>query len=535
MKNVVNFKNVANVLALLFCLTAVRSGSQSISIFTSVTPTAQTQRLVLPPSHDFQVLAQFGDTLADGSTLKTAPDFTAFVPKNERNDIGYLSINHELAGLQGGVTVFDLNFDKTRQIWEINQGLPINFSTAGGINQPCSGTITPWGTVISGEESILSSDFDNNGFKDSGWLIETNPGNRQFIQKIWHAGCAQHENCCVASDQQTVYWGADDFTYGYVFKYVAAQKRQLAKGKLFVLLRDSSTASTATWVQVPNETPAQCNNINAFCQQVGAWNFSGIEDVEIGPYGKIYFAAKYSGRVWRFQDKGNRITELEVFVENTLYPIETANGTQWTLWGAGADNLAFDNANNLWVLQDGSNNHIWVVKQGHSAENPQISLFATTPLGSEPTGITFTPNKRFMFLSFQHPYSTNADTITDVTGKRVVFNRGTTVVIARKEYLGTSVDNCLKAELDPEERAFKLQISPNPSTKGHITLSSVEFQTNKQVDIAIFDPTGAICLASSHLANENQIALDFLSKAKGAYVVRAIVEGKMGAAILVVE
>ncbi len=57
---------------------------------------------------------------------------------------------------------------------------------------------------------------------------------------------------------------------GFVFKHVAAQKRQLAEGKLFVLLRDDSTATTGTWAQVPNTTPDQCNNISAFCQQISA-------------------------------------------------------------------------------------------------------------------------------------------------------------------------------------------------------------------------------------------------------------------------
>jgi hypothetical protein len=40
------------------CLTA-----QSIGTFTSVQPTAQTQGLVLPSTHRFQILAQTGDVL----------------------------------------------------------------------------------------------------------------------------------------------------------------------------------------------------------------------------------------------------------------------------------------------------------------------------------------------------------------------------------------------------------------------------------------------------------------------------------------
>lgn len=522
-------------LTLFFFLAFFRLGAQNLGIFTSVIPTSQNGHFVLPATHDFQVLAQFGDTLADGSTLKTQPDFTAFVPKNERNDRGYLSLNHEIPGLQGGVTVFDLEFDKTNQIWNIDNGIPVDFSNVGGINRPCSGGITPWGTVISGEEAILTTDLDSNGYFDSGWLVETRSSDRKFIQKIWKAGNAAHENCVLASDLKTLYWGADDLNRGYIFKYVASQKKQLATGNLFVLIRDDSTASTATWVQVPNQTQNQCNNINTFCQQVGAWNFSGIEDVEIGPYGKIYFSTKYSGRIWQFKDKGPVVSELRVFVENSLYPIETTEGIQWTKWGIGADNLAFDNANNLWVLQDGDNNHIWMVKPGHTAATPKVYLFATTPFGCEPTGISFTPNKRFMFLSFQHPSTTNTDTVKDVTGRRVVFNRGTTIVVARKEFLGMSNQDCPETDSAQNRNGIKFLVSPNPAGSGNVILTSEVFYTGMQVKIAVFDLKGTFCHSFDVLADGNQVCLDLGVKAKGVYTISIRAEGITGQSIVIIQ
>lgn len=520
---------------LLLCVMPFTIGAQNISVFTSVIPTQQTSKLVLPPTHDFQVLAQYGDTLADGTTLKTAPDFSAFVPIYERNDRGYLSLNHEIANLQSGVTVFDLNFDKIHQIWEITNGSAIDFSQVGGLQRACSGTVTPWGTVISGEESILTSDLDSNGYYDAGWLVESRPSDRSFVQKIWKAGNALHENCCIAADQKTVYWGADDPTRGFIFKYVAAQKKQLAAGSLFVLVRDDSTSSTGYWVQVPNALPAQCNNVNAFCQQIGAWNFAGVEDVEIGPYGKIYFAAKYSGRVWRFKDKGPVVSNLEVFVENAQYPIQTSLGTQWTQWGIGADNLAFDNANNLWVLQDGDNSHIWMVKPTHTPLHPQVFLFATTPAGSEPTGITFTPSKRYMFLSFQHPNPWNTDTMTDVSGKRVVFNRGTTIVIARKEFLGSSNQHCPELAVESKVNPLEIKLSPNPISVGMVSLSCKGFDPEASIEVTIFDPIGVICHRKQYPATSQTILLDFNAAHKGNYVIRAIQSGHSAQAILLVQ
>jgi secreted PhoX family phosphatase len=531
----VNLKISFWAFAFYCCFSNFRLCAQNIGVFTSVIPQSQNERFVFPPTHDFQLLAQFGDTLADGSTLNTHPDFTAFVPKNERNDIGFLSLNHEIPGLLGGVTVFDLEFDKINQIWKIENGLPVDFWKAGGINRPCSGGVTPWGTVISGEEAILSSDLDSNGYYDSGWLVETRAADRQFVQKIWKAGNAAHENCVVAADLKTVYWGADDLNRGYIFKYVADQKKKLATGKLFVLVREDTTSTMATWIQVPNQTIDQCNNINAFCQQAGAWNFSGIEDVEIGPYGKIFFSTKYSGRIWQFKDKGPVVSGLSVFVENTLYPIQTAEGIKWTKWGIGADNLAFDNADNLWVLQDGDNNHIWMVKPNHTTANPKIYLFASTPFGCEPTGITFTPNKRFMFLSFQHPSASNNDTVQDVTGKRVVFDRGTTVVVARKEFLGMSINDCHKPEPAQPLTGIRFRVSPNPTSSGNITLYSEAFFTGMQVKIAIFDSKGTICQSFDKQADENQICIDFRAKVKGIYTIGIRAEGNTGQSTFIVE
>ncbi len=105
-------------------------------------------------------------------------------------------------------------------------------------------------------------------------------------------------------------------------------------------------------------------------------------------------------------------------------------------WGIGNDNLAFDGEENLWVLQDGGNNHIWVVGPTHTAGTPAVRLFGKTPSGSEPTGITFTPDYRFMFISIQHPAAGNTAAQTDAAGVSVVFNAASTLVIARVENLG---------------------------------------------------------------------------------------------------
>src|SRR5690606_7393626 len=58
------------------------------------------------------------------------------------------------------------------------------------------------------------------------------------------------------------------------------------------------------------------------------------------------------------------------------------------------------------------------------------------PAGSEPTGMTFSPDNKFMFVSIQHPSGSNTTEMIDASGTPIIFNKETAIVIARKEFLG---------------------------------------------------------------------------------------------------
>ena len=61
-------------------LTTSATYSQTIGTFTSVTPGAQSQSLVLPSTHTFQRLFRTGNALTAGGTLGADLDFTGYVP-----------------------------------------------------------------------------------------------------------------------------------------------------------------------------------------------------------------------------------------------------------------------------------------------------------------------------------------------------------------------------------------------------------------------------------------------------------------------
>ncbi len=87
------------------------------------------------------------------------------------------------------------------------------------------------------------------------------------------------------------------------------------------------------------------------------------------------------------------------------------------------------------MLQDGGNYYIWVVRPDHTQSNPKVELFGSMPAGSEPTGLTFSPDYRFGFVSVQHPNGNNVAQ-QDATLKNVTFNASATIVIALNENLG---------------------------------------------------------------------------------------------------
>lgn len=452
-----------------------------LSDFISVQPSAQTPTLSIPSSHTYQMLVQTGNEYSNpnNGTIKAANDFTGYVPINNSSTNGYLSINHEgSSDAASGVSILDIQFNAGTKLWSVSAKNPVDFAPVVGTFNNCSGGITPWKTVITCEENTPGSptDSNNDGYMDYGWTVELDPATRSVKDqdgdgkpdKLWRMGHMKHENVVVTADGSTVYEGADEGGNSYVYKYIADVPGKLANGKLYVLKLDGAigAATTGKWIQVPNETKTDCNTTVALATALGATSFNGVEDVEIGPHdGRIYFTAKGPGRVYRFTDGASAVSGFEIFVgqpvgvTNQSYPINYGAGTIMEPWSTGNDNLTFDSQGNLYVLQDGGRNHIWLVKPCHTQASPAVQVFAVTPTGSEPTGMTLSPDEKFMFVSIQGPSSTNTQVTTDAAGQAVVFNRATTLVIARKENLGSTV-----AATHVQKNSAKIDAYPNPVT-----------------------------------------------------------------------
>lgn len=414
--------------------------AQNIADFLSVNPVTPSSNFVFPSSHRFQKIIEHGDDI-QGGTMRDNFDFTGYVPISGSSKNGYLSINHELN--PGGVTIMNLQLDTIAKLWTPTQIDNVDFtsSAVNGTSNNCSGTVTPWGNIISCEETVSTTDTNADGYYDVGWHVEINPATRQVLGKRWAMGNGPKENMVVHSNQRTVYFG-NDANPGYLFKFVANTSQDLTSGILYVYTGPKTGAGT--WVLLSNTTASQRNSTMSLASSAGATIFNGIEDVEIGPDGKIYFAVKNENCVYRFLDpnplSGTATSDMETFVGNMSYTITSSSGNTVVPWGTGNDNLAFDNQGNLWVLQDGDNRYIWVVMNGHSQTVPNVKIFGISPSGSEPTGITFSPDFKYLFLSIQHPSSTNnSDYQEDASGKLIGFDKDIAIVVALTQNLGCSL------------------------------------------------------------------------------------------------
>ena len=349
------------LILLLLCHGAIHA-QETLADFTSVRPSQQNTDYVFPASHSFQKIIEAGDPLTEGGALLNRNDFTGYVPIDGSSENGYLSINAET--VPGGVSILDINFDNTSKTWQTTLSQAIDFSAVVGTIANCSGTVTPWNTIISCEEHIVTTDLNADGYHDAGWCVEIDPATKTVIDKRWALGNFKHENVVIHSNQRTVYEGADSDP-GYLYKFVANAAQDLGSGDLYVY--SGSKNGAGTWIRIDNATPAERNSTLAQSANVGATVFDGIEDVEIGPNGLVYFAVKGEGRVYRFQDSdpltGTSVPQMETYVGNMDYIISLENGSTNVPWGNGNDNLAFDGNGNLWVTQDsGSQNYIWVVE-----------------------------------------------------------------------------------------------------------------------------------------------------------------------------
>lgn len=343
--------------------------------------------LRLPEGFTYKIVAETGTPLESGRGPFLRPAFPDLnVPFRWREGKLLLSTSHEIPAetpvpanppgeeydpaASGAIT--SLLLDRDFNILESSYN-------AGGMVSNCSGSGTPWGTVLTGEESTATLDADH------GFIWEVDPHDHTKV-RLDACGRFDHETAVVDAETGFVYL-TEDAGEGLLYRMRPRKRRDLSKGIL------EAFAGKGRWVRIRDPLGVEGESPATQGARAGAVVFQRLEGGSFdGRY--LYFTETQDetacGKVWRLHvDRGR----LELFAEGDA--------------GGGMcmpDNLVFDAARNMYVTEDkptpdpSDPNRIQFIDRATG----DVSVFGevTTP-GDEATGPAFVPGGRAMFLNLQ--------------------------------------------------------------------------------------------------------------------------------------
>lgn len=226
--------------------------------------------------------------LGQTATVREDLDFIGYVPIDGRSDSGYVIVNHEtdhvsdVHGDGGGMTVFTAHF--ANGTWAVadhpgGRYRTVDFTSVGGTWANCGGGITPWGTVLTGEEWMTDATENNailhnngNHIRDTSdvlvqvfngdtvnrtirrhqnmnWVVEVDPATARAVKKHHNMGRAAHELGYPMPDGRTVYV-TDDFTPAVFYKFVSEEAGNYDRGQLYAY-RQSDDGESGSWIPMP--------------------------------------------------------------------------------------------------------------------------------------------------------------------------------------------------------------------------------------------------------------------------------------------
>ena len=480
-------------------------------IFFEPIPPSSEDELILPNGFKYDVIRKWGDMISDKDHFGYNNDFVTFLPfKNSdgttnKND-GIMFVNHEYpiplfvsgytpedhkAGRKKteeqiimekrsvGFSIFRLskhngkwefvNDEKYNRRIDALSNIKLSGIAAGssevkfanecsGTIGNCSGGVSPWGTVLSGEENFQDYPDENiyrwNDSKTKlvdehyGWIVEIDPFDKNSVpKKRTSLGRFRHENISfvISTDKRVVAYMGDDKEDECVYKFISAEKFDplkpdsnsdiLDKGELY-----AADFENNRWIHLDIEKNEELRkefssqaetlvNCDRACKTAGATPCNRCEDIEISPADKSVYIAftnnkpkdDYHGSIIRLIEKNSDHTSIEF---------------RWEIFAAGGvdsgfscpDNLYFDSNSNLWVLCDiasGSinkgvyapfrNNSLFMIPTSGNSKGKAFR-FAAGPKDTEMCGTCFSPDESAMFLSIQHP-GENTLSLTNPTSR----------------------------------------------------------------------------------------------------------------------
>ncbi len=451
----------------------VESENNIKELFQEVEPTFESHgKLILPEGYTYRVLFSEGDEVVTHEGIRAPAkgmhDCVIFIPEDGSSTKGKLFVSHEdivkndVLGHGGGGTIFSV--EKKEGEWQIvSERRNIDFTKVGGTIRNCGGELTPKGTIISAEEGYANtnqaiytmypdtSDFRGKPrYMNFGYAVEIDPDKAEAIQKLKSMGRYSHEDVLCLEDQKTVYLTQDE-SPAIFYKFVAFEKGDYSKGSLYAykqkknggewlelsddprfitdtrrvaLERGATLFNRHEWVTKVGDKLYITETGHDFMQWDWAINMGGVpadyfNNLKMSG-AKNVFSDPY-GRVLEFNMKTNEMKEylaggtsskkpLTNFASPDCIHSTSINNQPYLVFNEDIIGLDKGRVSEEALSKGFGINEIYFLNA--NLKNPTVDdlkRFLVAPKGSETTGTYFTPDGKNMFLSIQHPDTTNPE------------------------------------------------------------------------------------------------------------------------------
>ncbi len=399
-------------------------------------------------------------------------DMNAYLPFDSSNVHGWVYTSHEsrLAdpnlGDAGGGTLYEVK--KTGEKWNVVPPFyHVDFKEVGGSLRNCGGTVTPYGTILSAEETFAPSNrsiwLEGRGFLDTsdfngrsrhlnmGFMVEIDPKQKKATRKLLAMGRFMHEDAECMPDGKTVYL-TDDYNPAVWFKFVADEAFEYDKGQLYAY-KQSADGHTGEWLPLPRDT-ASLLNIREVALRKGATMFIRHEWI-VEHKGKLYIsetgadvyswsAAMHMGGVPAkhiqdrlllydsiYEDVHGRILEFDpqtmrmrTYLEGGPAPGDPTKvfsnpdciskvALYGTTWLVICEDINWFTKGRVDAISE-ANRQVFNELYLLDLENPhptrdQLHRLMMGPKGCETTGAIFTPDGSSLFVNIMHPWPLNPE------------------------------------------------------------------------------------------------------------------------------
>ena len=389
--------------------------------------------LKLPEGFRYVSFGWRGDMMNNGTT-RTPELHDGMGVFSAANGRVFLIRNHEIAqgpafdptlaydpGAGGGTTTIE--FDTVRGKW-----MSARSSLAGTVRN-CSGGVTPWGSWLTCEETLIGASPTDGFRKKHGYVFEVPLNARPTAQPLVAMGRFVHE--AVAVDPLTgIVYETEDAEIAGLYRFTPRVNGVLsAGGKLEMLAIESQPRYDTrraqrtdqflpvTWVPIDDpekahDTVGGTDGRGVFMQgfRQGGAAFARLEGATYGN-GKIYIVSTSGG------DAGfGQVWELDPAQQTLRMVFESPGGDSLNM----PDNIRMSPRGGLALCEDGAtipslhgltvDGQLFRFAQNAAILSGERNGLRGDYRGSEFSGVNFSPDGKWMFLNMQRPGITFAIT-----------------------------------------------------------------------------------------------------------------------------